>query len=116
MMLKNILVLLLLYLLLLPLPNVLIETKIGHAGNFKTVDIFNVKKTQPRKICFVESARRIIRAFKIKYNISRLGSVGFVDLGPGYGCLTELTEVPRLILGLKPLQNSQSFGYCGVGV
>ena len=25
---------------------------------------------------------------------ARLGSAGFVDLGSGYGCLTELTEIP----------------------
>ena len=34
---------------------------------------------------------------------ARLGSVGFVGLGLGYGCLTELTEVPGY--GMKPLQN-----------
>ena len=31
---------------------------------------------------------------EFRRNLARLGSVGFVDLGLGYGCLTELTEVP----------------------
>ena len=39
--------------------------------------------------------------------LSRLGSVGLVDLGLGYGCLTELTELPGE--GIKPILNSQKF-------
>ena len=37
-------------------------------------------------------------------NVPRLGSVGFVDLWLGYGCLTEFTEV-----AIVPLQNLQKF-------
>ena len=40
------------------------------------------------EICLSQAAIATI------HNLPRLGSVGLVDLGLGYGCLTELTEVP----------------------
>ena len=54
---------LVLLLYLLPLLNVWIKTKTGQAGNFEIVDIVNAKKIQRRKLFFVESARRIMRAY-----------------------------------------------------